>query len=99
MFGYKIATGFIVWNVLSFISLLLLFSIIILVTMSLVMKPKLERNENEVRPSFQVYMADFYLEKLFKHFVATLFLTPRKTVQFQAMIVSSLFLGLACAVL
>ena len=99
MFIFKIATGFIVWNVFSFLCLVGLFSAIILVTMSLVMKPRLERSENEERPSFQVYMADFYLEKLFKHFIATLFLKPRKAVQFQAMIVFAIFVGLVCAVI
>ena len=99
MFIFKIATGFIVWNVFSFLCLIILFSAIILVTVSLVMKPRLERSENDVRPSLQIYMTDFYLEKLFKHFIATLFLKPRKVVQFQAIIVFAIFIGLATAVI
>lgn len=96
---FKIATGFIVWNVLSFLCLLFVFALIILAIMSLIMKPKLERSENELRPSFQVYMADFYLEKLFKHFIATLFSNPLSNLQFQILTVAAIFIGLLCAVL
>ncbi|MDO4218802.1 MAG: hypothetical protein Q4C78_02305 [Synergistaceae bacterium] len=96
---FKIATGFIVWDVLSFFCLLLVFGFIILVVMSLIMKPKLERTENVQRPSFQFYMADFYLEKLFKHFIATLFSNPLKSVEFQIMTAASIFIGLLCSVL
>ena len=96
---FKIATGFIVWNVFSWLGLLFIFGLIILVIMSLIMKPKLERTENESRPSFQAYMADFYLEKLFKHFIATLFSNPLKSVQFQILTIAAIFIGLLCAVL
>ncbi len=96
---FKISTGFIVWNVLSFLCLLLVFGFIILATMSLIMKPELERSENELRPSFQIYMADFYLEKLFRHFIATLFSNSLSVVQFQILTVAAIFIGLLCAVI
>ena len=95
----KISTGFIVWNVISFLVLLFVFGLIILGVMALIMKPKLERSENELRPSFQAYMADFYLEKLFKHFIATLFSNNLTNVQFQVVTVVAIFTGLLCAVL
>ena len=44
-------------------------------------------------------ISDFYLEKLFKHFIATLFSSSLSVVQFQILTVVAIFIGLLCAVL